>query len=783
MLFGGTYYYPVFGVRVFHHLFTGAILAIWLVVRLLRRRGLPPTPLNPLLYLGVFIWFVSALLSLDPRMALENLWFPLTHLLIFFIMVDIIQRGRETLLTETILLVAALVVMLAGAQLVSWFFGLGFATPAVGWADVLAPDLPFPLAPPRLFVPLGVSTWLAAFTAPLVIFAGAWAWSARQRGARRALWVLAALLLAVTLLTSSRGGWISLGAGGGVFALLMLMQDRRLRSLTRRYAIPLAVVLVLAAAVVGLLLIRQSGNPNHAVGDILRFDLWRGALSITREHPLLGVGPGLFGKAYRLVRAPDFVDNRLGTAHNYYLNSLAETGIIGIAVAAALGVVLLRSWWKLWQSAETPARKTHLAGALAALVGFGAQSCFDTFTGTPLVLLAFALMAYCVTAPRSRIDPPLKGSLPAAFASLALVVLYTAGLLRSDQAQADFNASLNGNIERARAAAAADPALNLYSLQVAYLQADQLPPDADPAAAIAGYQHALTLEPSWDTGWINLAALYQRQGQIPQALDALQRAISIDHANGARLQWARLAEEHAAAPEAAIVQAYAQELGRLAPGDLPLAPFWAATELRRQALEDYLQQVSLEYRYRILAAHDPDRLAALVPAEPDTPAEWWVAGEYALTVAGDAPAADAAFSEAIRRHPNDNYLGDYYAARARARVSLDAEAAQRDLDIATLLGTLYESPNATRALLSDTPEQQARSLAAAVPPQILQQNFEGVLFAGRVAAFRLLPEMRPPGPGRSRMQPWYDLAALYDALGQPESAENVRRAIREREAE
>ncbi len=85
--------------RVFHHAATSLLLAAWLGVRLLRRRGLPPTPLNPVLYIGVGVWFASALLSIDPRMALENLWFPITHLLLFFVMVDLIQLGRESLLT------------------------------------------------------------------------------------------------------------------------------------------------------------------------------------------------------------------------------------------------------------------------------------------------------------------------------------------------------------------------------------------------------------------------------------------------------------------------------------------------------------------------------------------------------------------------------------------------------------------------------------------------------------------------------------------------------------
>lgn len=768
VLFGGTYYYQVFGVRVFHHVFTSILLGAWLIVRLLRRRGLPPTPLNPTLYACVALWFVSAFFSIDQRMALENLWFPLTHLLIFFVMVSLIQSGRETVLTETMLLLAALVVLLASVQLGSWFFGGGFATSSIGWVAVLNPETPFPLVAPRLYVPLGVSTWLAAYTAPLIVFAAAWALSARRQAARVFLGLLAALLLIIMLLSGSRGGWISLGAGGALFAILLVLQDARLRRQVRRFAVPLVVLALVAAVVVGLVFVRISADPGHATGDVLRFDLWRGALDTAFSHPVLGVGPGLFGKAYRLVRDPVYVDDRLGTAHNFYFNTFAETGVLGVLVALALGVLLLRSWWRLYQNAETPARRTHLAGALAALVGLGAHSFFDTFTSTPLVLLALGLTAYCVTAPRTRIDPPLRGSRPAAFASLLLVGVYALGLFRSDQAQSAFNASLSGSLEQAQRAASLDPALNLYQLQVAYLT----DADANLEQAVAAYQHALELEPTWDIGWINLAALYLRQNNSTQALDALQRAIDIDHRNSARFLWARTAEQASAASPEAIMEAYALALrfGGLEP--LPLSPFWTETDLRRQVLETYLAETSVEVQYRVLRVVDPSRLAALVPASPTTPEAWWVVGEHELTVNNDLDAAYSAFTQALTL---DQSRGDYYASRARARFS------PTDLNIAELLPTTYyESPNAIRAPSASSPTEQMHLLASAVPPRVIMQNFEGVQFAGRVASFSPLPEMRVPGPGHSVMQPWYDLAEIYLSQQNEDAAINVYRAILDR---
>ncbi|MEO8393644.1 MAG: O-antigen ligase family protein, partial [Chloroflexota bacterium] len=658
-------------------------------------------------------------------------------------------------------------------------FGWGFGTPAIGWLSVLGNGLTLPPVAPRLYVPLGVSTWLAAYVAPLAVLAGAWGVAGRQRGTRIGFGLLALLLIVVMFLTGSRGGWISVGAGVAVFIALQLFRDPRLQKIVRRYAIPLLIAVVVVGGLGVLALLRISADPGHSSGDVLRFDLWKGALQIVRDHPFFGVGAGLFGQTYRLYRDPTYVDNRLGTAHNFYLNSLAENGVIGILIALVIAVLLLRAWWKLWRSAETPARQVHLAGAFAALIGFGVQSFFDTFTGLPLVLLGLGLIAYCVTPIRSRIDAPLKGSLQAARLSLILLLIFGVAMILSDRAQAAFNAGVNGSVEQAQQAVTSDPDLRLYMLENAYLTGLK----GDPEKAITEYRRALELEPSWDTGWINLAALNQRQGDTAGALDALQKAISIDNRNGALLMWARLAEQTSSAPDADILDAYQRYLFSLDLGKLPLSTFWTETDLRKQALDVYVKATSADFRYRITAALDPGHLAAFVPATPMTAEDWWAVGEYALTGENDPLKANDAFTQAIAHHGVDGYLGDYYVSRARARVTLDPAGAARDLNIADLLGTFNESPNAVRAKLAASPEATRRLLAAAVPPHVIDQNFEGVIFAGRVAGFDLLPEMHLPGPGRPVLQPWYDLAASYQAAGMTDQAINVYRAILDRAPE
>jgi O-antigen ligase len=764
---GGAYYTQFFAVRVLHHVVLTVVLLVWLVARLRRGRGLPITSLNPWIYAAVVVWLASAVLGLDPRVSLETSWFLITNTLIFFALVDLFQQGRANWVFEAQFMVGALVVILALYQFASWYFGLGvFPGTDVGWIEVS----PIPLKWLNLSMPMGVSTWLAAYTAPLAVFTFVWALS--QRGAARiALGTLAALLLLVALLTFSRGGVIALGTS--VAALIAWRVAPRLLAQRRVWLIGLIGVGIAAGVLLAILLI--SRNPDRLYGDALRGDLWRGAVSIIRDHPLLGVGVGQFGRAFRDYRDPAYVDDRLSSAHNLYLNTTAETGLIGAVIGFGLMITAAFTCWRRWRKSDNAAERWKLEAAGAALIGFAAQSLFDTFTLPALVSLPLLLVAYIVTEPRSRADAvmsPARATHPI-FGAVAVVLVAAYGVFffQWDQAHAAFNRSITtGSTEDARAAVSADPGLILYTLHTAYLNAENTP-----AEAIANYEFAVALEPTWDKGWLNLAALYLRENNPNAALSTLAQARAINRYNGAALIWAQTAEANNAAPEDEIVQNYVWGMGAL---PLPLSDYWTTTPLRRAALEQHVPNLPLDRQYRVWAVHDPDRAAALVPTAPATAAEWWIVGEHALTVENDAPRAVDAFTQAIAL---DRRNGDYHASRARALLASDPDAADRDLKFAALLSTLDEYPNAIRAALVASTDPASDALfglrASSLPPVVIDQNFEGVLYAGRVGSFRLLPEVHPPGPGTHAMQPWYDIAADYERAGQTEDAARVYRAI------
>jgi O-antigen ligase len=199
----------------------------------------------------------------------------------------------------------------------------------------------------------------------------------------------AALLGAGLLVSWSRGAWLGFAAA---FVVLLLFAPRR------RWVGAALVVLVVAglwaSIVTGLApdsLVaritdfaqdltgfedvrgRAISDENYAVVE--RLAHWQAAISMASESPWLGVGFGNYEIVYprhALVNWP----LALGHAHNYYLNLLAETGIVGLVayllawtMIVALTVRILRRHAGLWRGIAL--------GLLGAWAHLAVHSLFD----------------------------------------------------------------------------------------------------------------------------------------------------------------------------------------------------------------------------------------------------------------------------------------------------------------------------------------------------------------------------------------------------------------------
>lgn len=725
---GSAYYTFVLPIRLFHHALMTVLMALW-YYRKVRRDGLPYTPLNtPLLVMGM-VWTLSAVFGHEPRNSVESLWFIFLHITLFFVLVDLFQRGRGRLVIETQFIMGAVVILFSVIEIASWYFGLGI-TPntQIGWANLQL----IPIESIRLALAMNISTLLAGYVAPLIMLVIGWALTVRRRDYRQALWMIAGVLVIILLLTFSRGGLLSLGIGLGTFFAMRILGDEK-RASIRKWLIPLTIV-----GGVGAVLIFTISQARSS-GDEIRLDMYRSAVEITLDNPIIGVGVGNYGRIFREYRTPELARDRLASAHNLYLNSASETGFLGIGVSVWLAGMLVMTWWRIWKNQETRARKIRHEAVIGALLGVGAHSMVDVFSTTPLVSLIVLLLAYSIVGHKTVLSERPNGSKLPALAGLIIVIGYGIFFFQTDRAYIAYLNSWRNDDQaliHAQTAQSLDPELNLYALRIANLTKN-----------MDDYQQALILEPTWDVGWMNLAYLYEQNGDYDKALEALFTAKAINPTTPVNFNIARLGEMYGILDNESIIQHYADAIAIIV-GDrryLPLSKFWSETDLRREALRRYIE-ISKERRivavYQLVAQHFPDERENFVPENPQTAPEWWVIGEYALTVENNPHKAIEAFSQAITIQPSE---GDYYAGRARAKFVI-GEDITRDINYATLLITQYESLPLLRALIAEREGEPEQALAwrEIANQRVVSGEFAGVLYHGRVGAFDLPDAMLPP---------------------------------------
>ncbi|MDN4174397.1 O-antigen ligase family protein [Nocardioides sp. SOB77] len=200
--------------------------------------------------------------------------------------------------------------------------------------------------------------------------------TALRAGARRP-WVYdvaVALSVAAVLGTLSRGALLGLVVAVAVAVASRQLSWRAVVALAVAGGTTVALALSLFPQLVEVSLDQKGAVADQNVSE--RLDLWESAGRMTLDAPVLGHGPGSFSTEHRdyLDRLPDSVDHDLDVAHNTYLETSAELGLVGLAAFLGLlaaGLLAARSGWR--------ARGDRLAGGVGvALVGTAVAAVFVT---------------------------------------------------------------------------------------------------------------------------------------------------------------------------------------------------------------------------------------------------------------------------------------------------------------------------------------------------------------------------------------------------------------------
>jgi putative inorganic carbon (hco3(-)) transporter len=332
--------------------------------------------------LGLLLWVVLSLTWSERPDLGASFWQWPVAVAVFFIVATTVVREAHVRLLAGAFVVGALL---------SAVSGLGSGETALSG---LVPGVGSGVNPHgRVQGGVGGANFLATGIVSAMALAGGLAAARRQPGLRAALLFAVAILALALVSTQSRGGLLALLAA----ALSALILFRR----------QLTTVLFLVVLALGATALSIAASPEAAErltedtrGGSGRIDTWRVAREVSEDHLLTGVGVhNLHVHALRYVDELDSVEaaNTLAreqVAHNVFIEMLAETGVVGLALFLAVIGGCLRAALRAARSFDAlrePSLAAMSRAVVVAMVGSLAASLFLSGGGGERLWVLFAL--------------------------------------------------------------------------------------------------------------------------------------------------------------------------------------------------------------------------------------------------------------------------------------------------------------------------------------------------------------------------------------------------------
>jgi putative inorganic carbon (hco3(-)) transporter len=203
----------------------------------------------------------------------------------------------------------------------------------------------------------------------------------------------------------SRGAWVGFGMA---MAMMLVCFPRRWR--TRVTLLATSIILIALTLAVQLIpssiVSRLSGFTEQFTGFDVRGVLvtddnyalierlahWQSAIAMADDYPVFGVGLGGYPVAYPQYALPSW-PLALGHAHNYYLNLLAEIGIVGLTgYLIAVGGIF---WLMIKILLQIDGDRAFVVGILGAWIGLSIHNVFDMLYVNNMFIHVGVLLGLC----------------------------------------------------------------------------------------------------------------------------------------------------------------------------------------------------------------------------------------------------------------------------------------------------------------------------------------------------------------------------------------------------
>jgi tetratricopeptide (TPR) repeat protein len=441
------------------------------------------------------------------------------------------------------------------------------------------------------------------------------------------IWAL--LLLLILLAVAARSSGLERRAVALAFAatLVGLLAAHQLRGLSQTSAVALEKTRV------------QDLAEAKDISLLSRVQFWRAAVLMGIDHPLLGVGPRGFHRYYPSFQSDERWFSKF--AHSALISVWAELGLLGSLVLLGVFFIILRTWWQGLQDPDA-GRRQRILDALTCWAILSLCALVDVQWQFPLLPITWAgWLGYSLSQIWHDAEPPAAAPKPVSAWTLRPQVLVTYVLvsvlgvllfLNMLWTFADYHhevaelALQRGRIADANVLSRRAVDLNpfqgsyFHQLGLAQMASRSSKPDSvSPAELMRTAQRAVQLDSHRAVHWDLLAKAHLAAGHIPQAQEAIRRALECDPVNYPSFYTA-LAESYP------VPQNRSERMGilvacmhRFPPIALGSMFSFRSEDVQRQLVSVYLHLADLsnvaKHPQQALAFYD--RLLKIQPDEPN----------------------------------------------------------------------------------------------------------------------------------------------------------------------
>ena len=509
----------------------GVVLAVWAVVAWRRPEWRPKSAFFPAIGACLASLAIATATSRYPRLSVEYLGYAVLLGALYLLLVRILAQPWFRARMATLVTALAVVIGVLFFVLILWHW--------IDWWGLVGRLTVPPLRPQ--FESLTFGNPAAVMTMSVLLTAAAVASLGAATRGRVAMGLgLAILAGAATIVSGSRAGWLAVGVAMVVtVAVWLASPDGRVKARaiagmvvsTARGRIGIA-LLAVAAVVVGLafgpgILFRATAG-----GEDQRLGFFTAAIRMFQESPLVGTGIGTWVAQRTNYTTPPAPDYYIPHAHNVYLQTLAEQGLVGTAAGIVLLVSILAV---LRRAARDPSQRPWTLASLFVLVYMAVIHLLDMYVNFPSVLFAAALPIAWLDATTEAPEPNHLPAIAWAPVGLALVVALAFNWTVETPASAHATATALANagrwaeaVEPAETAAREDPDIPAYQVMLGLALAHA---DRDAEAATA-FRRAVTVD-GLPESWLNLAAEEHLLGHDSDAVSGWDQAMRVGYQRAA----------------------------------------------------------------------------------------------------------------------------------------------------------------------------------------------------------------------------------------------------------